>query len=101
MISKCSTCLEHRSLQQNESLLPHETSKNPWEKVGTDLCEFRKSHYLAVVDYYSNCPAVCFMGKQDPNSSQVIAHLKSVFARQGFPKTLVSDNGPQFASEKF
>ena len=98
---KCSTCLEHRSLQQNESLLPHEIPRNPWEKVGTDLFEFRKSHYLVIVDYYSNYPEVCFMGKQDPTSSQVIAHLKSVFARHGIPKTLVSDNGPQFASEKF
>ena len=26
MVSKCSTCLEHRSLQQNEALLPHEIS---------------------------------------------------------------------------
>ena len=59
MISKCRTCLEHRSLQQNESLLPHEISRNPWEKIGTDLCEFRKSHYLVVVDYYSNYPEVC------------------------------------------
>ena len=101
MVSKCSTCLEHCSLQQNESLLPHEIPRNPWEKVGTDLFEFRKSHYLVVVDYYSNYPEVCFMGKQDPTSSQVIAHLKSVFARHGIPKTLVSDNGPQFASEKF
>ena len=41
------------------------------------------------------------MGKQDPTSSQVTAHLKSVFARQGIPKTLVSNNGPQFAREKF
>ena len=73
---------------------------NPWEKVGTDLCEFRKSHYLVVVDYYSNYPEVCFMGKQDLTSSQVIAHLKSVFARHGIPKTYVSDNGPQLAGEK-
>ena len=101
MVSKCSTCLEHRSLQQNESLFPHEVPRNPWEKVGADLFEFRKSHYLVIVDYYSNYPEVCFMGKQDPSSSQVIAHLKSVFARHGIPKTLVSDNGPQFASEKF
>ena len=58
MVSKSSTCLEHRILQQNESLLPHEIPRNPWEKVGTDSFEFRKSHYLVVVDYYSNYPEV-------------------------------------------
>ena len=31
MVSKCTTCLEHRSLQQNESLLPNEIPENPWE----------------------------------------------------------------------
>ena len=37
MVSKCSTCLEHHSLQQNESLFPHEVPRNPWEKAGADL----------------------------------------------------------------
>ena len=92
MVTKCSRGLEHRSLQQNESLLPHEIPNNRLEKVGTDLCEFRKSHYLVVVDYYSNYHEVCFMGKEDPTSSQVIAHLKSVFSRHGILKTLVLDN---------
>ena len=31
------------------------------------------------------------MGKQDPTNSQVIAHLKSVFARHGIPKALASE----------
>ena len=58
------------------------------KKVGTDLCEFRKSHYPVVVNYYFKYPEVCFMGKQDPTSSQVIAYLKSVCARHGIPKIL-------------
>ena len=101
MVTKCSTCLERRSLQKNESLLPQDIPKNPWEKTGTDLCESRKGHYRVVVDYYSNYPEVCFTGKQDPTSSQVIAHLKSGFARHSIPTISVSDNSPQFSSEKF
>ena len=44
MVSKCSTCLEHHNVQQNESLLPHEIPRNPWKKVGTELFKLRKSH---------------------------------------------------------
>ena len=31
----------------------------------------------------------------------MITALKSAFARHGIPKTVVSDNGPQFSSEEF
>ena len=54
-----------------------------------------------VVEYYSSYPEFCFVGKQDPTSSQVISHLKSVSARHQIPKALVSDNDPQFASKTF
>ena len=33
-------------------------------------------------------------------SSSVVTHLKSIFARIGIPATLISDNGPQFDSQK-
>ena len=31
----------------------------------------------------------------------VIDQLKSIFCRNGFPTTIVTDNGPQFTSELF
>ena len=101
MVAKCSTCLEHRSRQQNESLMSHEVPNQPWEKVGADLFEFKHHHYLVCVDYYSNYPEVTIIGKQEPTSAQVISHLKSIFSRLGISRTLVSDNGPQFSSQKF
>ena len=35
------------------------------------------------------------------SSCDVIEHMKSHFARHGIPELLTSDNGPQYASEKF
>ena len=37
----------------------------------------------------------------DTLSSTIVTQMKSIFARQGIPKIVVSDNGPQFSSYGF
>lgn len=70
-----------------------------WAKLGCDLFEFDKKSYLATVDYYSN---VFEVDRLDHLTSMgVIRKLKPHFARYGIPDTIVTDNGPQFASEEF
>lgn len=34
-------------------------------------------------------------------TEEIVKHTKSIFARHGIPKTVVSDNGPQYSSHKF
>ena len=68
----------------------------PWEKVGSDLFHCLGQNYLLLVDYCSNFPEICLL--KDTHSSTVITHMKSIFARYGIPKTIVSDNGPQYSS---
>ena len=65
----------------------------PWAKVGTDLFHLNGKEYLLVIDYYSNYPEVVMLTRT--SFKQVIAHIKSVFARHGIPETVVSDNIPQ------
>ena len=58
--------------------------------------------YLLVVDYYSWTRYVeVAMLPKNKTATTVITCLKSIFARQGVPGKVISDNGPQYASEKF
>ena len=52
-----------------------------------------------MVDYYSRCIEIALLKRT--TATEVIAHMKSIFARHGIPKLIVSDNGPQYSSEEF
>ena len=71
----------------------------PWQKVGTDLFVLNGDTYLLISDYFSRFPEVIKLNTV--TSQSVIFALKSVFSRYGIPEELVSDNGPQYASQEF
>ena len=54
---------------------------------------------LVVSDYFSNFIEVSRL--QAITTQAVVCELKTFFARFGIPETLVTDNGPQFASKEF
>jgi len=71
----------------------------PWQKVATDLFEWKKITYVLVVDYYSRYTEVCSL--RSTTSASVIHKLKTVFACNGIPESLMSDNCPQFSLQEF
>lgn len=98
-ILKCDVCMAHCTTQVKEPISQHEFAARPWSKVGADLCEFQRRTLLVVCDYYSN-----YIWVEDitrANAAAISKALKEMFARYGVPDVLVSDNGPQFASEEF
>lgn len=99
MVNNCDTCSQYKRSNPREPLMLHPTPHRPWETVGLDLCELKKHHYLIIVDYYSNFIEVDEL--HTTTSEQVVAVCKSQFARHGIPNTVISDNGPQFASQTF
>uniref|UniRef100_A0A672HNR1 Gypsy retrotransposon integrase-like protein 1 n=1 Tax=Salarias fasciatus TaxID=181472 RepID=A0A672HNR1_SALFA len=98
-IAKCDICRSMDMKQQKETLISHEVPSRPWAKVGTDLFVFDNKDYLITVDYFSNFWEIDYLA--DTKSTTVIKKLKSHFARQGIPDTVISDNGPQYASQEF
>ena len=98
MIKNCFTCAKIRPTPK-EPLMVSSYPSRPWERVGMDLFEFEGSTYLIVVCYRSRWPEVKKLTRT--TSAGVIQALKGIFATHGIPDLVVSDNGPQFASQEF
>ena len=98
MISKCNTCAKVRQ-DQKEPLLSSSFPSRPWERLGMDLFDFQGKIYLLVVDYYSRWLEIKRLHSQ--TSDYVMNILKELFATHGIPEIVISDNGPQYASEAF
>jgi hypothetical protein len=55
--------------------------------------------YLVVIDYYSRWIGIEYLSTT--TSARVIAKFKCLFSTHGIPDEVISDNGPQFASNEF
>ena len=53
--SLVNSCVECRRLevQRPEPLITSTLPELPWQKIGTDLFEWRKNQYLLVIDYFT------------------------------------------------
>ena len=97
-INRCLVCCKTR-FQYAEPLMSSGFPDYPWQRVASDLFEWKRQKYLLVIDYYSRFIEIARMS--NATSSDVINHLKSIFARHGIPESLTSDNGPQYSAELF
>lgn len=95
----CKTCLRDSPKQQREELRSHHVPPQPWNKVGIDLFELSRTHYVVVVDYtsdyfeYLKLPSQC--------TRDIILGVKEVFSRLGIPKLVQTDNASYFMSAEF
>ena len=98
-IANCEVCATHRASNQKEPMIPHELPTRPWQKVATDLFTWEGRQFMVTVDYFSRFFEIDEL--TTTTSSAVIRKLSTHFARHGIPETLISDNGPQYASGDF
>lgn len=95
-VKHCDKCVK-KLPPAREPLITTELPLYPWQQVATDLFVLKGFHYLLIVDYFSWYPLLIKLGN-NTTSTAVITALKSIFALLGIPETVVSDNGPQYAS---
>ena len=99
-VRRCPTCQQMQRAQQRQPLMPHETPSCAWQIVGTDLFVINRETYLLVSDYYSKFPFV-YVIQSPVTSTAVIAKMMSLFAEQGVPQRVISDNGGHLSSDAF
>ena len=97
-IKNCEACQQSRPEQSNFpsiTELPSEHSLAPMQTVATDLFSFQGDEYLVLVDRYSGY--LCAYKLRKTETSYIIDMLW--FNLLGWPKTIRSENGPQFRPE--
>ena len=96
---RCLTCIESSNLPV-EMLHPHEVPPGPWVKIGVDFFQdhLGKKH-LIVADYFSKFPYMFPVASS--HHFKTISHLCELFAAEGMPAIIMSDNGPPFNGEEF
>lgn len=99
LIHSCDTCARQ---QARPPLLFQSwpAASAPWERLHVDYAgPFLGSYWLLLTDAYSHFPFI--FPCQSITSAFTISALEKVFALEGLPSTLVTDNGPQFRSQEF
>ena len=98
LVKNCPECVKAQK-QRAQPLITSSFPDLPWQKVATDLFEWKREHYLLIVDYYSRFIEIALLKRT--SAEEVIRHTKSIFARHGIPEVVVSDNGPQYSAEVY
>eukprot|EP00731_Ephydatia_muelleri_P032647 Em0024g191a len=99
LAASCDQCKRVASMPELAPRHPWQYPSAPWDRVHVDFGEWNKRHFLVMVDAYSKWPEVRVMSST--TSQYTIEVMQDIFATHGFPRILVSDNGPQFTSKEF
>jgi transposase InsO family protein len=98
--SACLQCQQLRPEAPASPLLPWPAPAGPWQRVHVDFAgPVNGRMLLVVVDAFSKWLDVHITATT--TASAAIEKLRQSFCTHGLPETLVSDNGPCFASNEF
>ena len=99
-VKACDACQQLRHSPAQAPLHPWEFPKQPWDRLHADFAgPFQGKMFLVVINAFSKWLEVSSLSAA--TSTVTIQHLRSMFATHGLPRSLVTDNGPQFTSAEF
>ncbi|XP_033098255.1 uncharacterized protein K02A2.6-like [Anneissia japonica] len=97
---RCTGCQANRNMPIAAPVHPWEWPQGPWKRVHADFAgPFEGKMFFLLVDTHSKWPEVIEMSAT--SSEQTFEILRNVFARNGLPEQLVTDNGPQFITHTY
>ncbi|XP_065314401.1 uncharacterized protein LOC135923529 isoform X2 [Gordionus sp. m RMFG-2023] len=96
----CSTLGKREMFLSHEPEIIWPSTKMVGERVHLNLIgPFLDKIWLIAIDSYSRWPEV--VGISSTDSQAIINALRDIFVNLGYPKTLVTDDGPRFKSVEF
>ncbi|XP_055916132.1 uncharacterized protein K02A2.6-like [Eupeodes corollae] len=99
LVANCVICQTSASNPKKE-YVNWQPAENPWERIHLDFAgPFFNKMWLICVDSFSKFPFVVSLSSV--TSESTIRALQMIFAIEGLPKTIVTDNGTQFTAQVF
>jgi len=100
MCKSCTVCQEAGPNPTSVPTHPWSHASRPFERIHIDfLGPLENKNIFVISDAYSKFPFAFLVNST--NTEAVLKIFTSVFSLFGFPESIVSDNGVQFASGKF
>ena len=100
LVRCCDYCQQHQNNKPTGPIHPWALPDGPWQRVHADYFgPVEGKMLLLIIDAYSKWIDVHIVPNATAEST--INKVRSSFAIYGVPKTLCTDNGPQFSSAAF
>lgn len=95
----CDPCAAVAAQEVPVPLHQWEPAEKPWTRLHADFAEHDGKRYIVIIDAFSKWPEVKQLTSTTAKSTS--SAFSEVFAQNGLPEVLVTDNGPPFQSQEF
>ena len=99
LVQSCTTCVKYQNAQPKMPIQQPDLPTTAWQKLGSDIFEYKGEKYLLIVDYYSRYPIIRKL--ENITARTVSTKFTSVILEFGIPKIIIADFGTQYTSEDF